>query len=48
MEVMRKAGLPDATLNMLVLLDGPPEYYNLIDGATNTLQFLQFFKRLSN
>ena len=37
-EVVKKAESPNTTLNMLVLLDGP-EYYNLIDGATNTLQF---------
>ncbi|XP_068735676.1 ras-related GTP-binding protein C-like [Montipora capricornis] len=28
---------------MLVSLNGP-EYYNLIDGATNTMQFLRFFE----
>lgn len=28
---------------MLVSLDGA-EYYNLVDGATNTLHFLQFFE----
>ena len=46
MEVTRKAESPNTTLNMLVSLDGT-EYYNLIDGATDTLQFLRgFFKRL--
>ena len=47
MEVMKKAESPNTTLNMLVSLDGP-EYYNLIDGATNTLQFLQFFEEAGN
>ena len=46
-EVMKKAESPNTTLNMLVSLDGP-EYYNLIDGATNTLQFLQFFEEAGN
>ena len=41
-EVARKAESPNTTLNMLVSLNGP-EYYNLIDGATNTLQVLNFF-----
>mgnify|MGYP002260040060 FL=1 len=47
MEVMKKAESPNTTLNMLVSLDGP-EYYNLIDGATNTMQFLQFFEEAGN
>ncbi|XP_068707445.1 uncharacterized protein [Montipora foliosa] len=46
-EVMKKAESPNTTLNMLVSLDGP-EYYNLIDGATNTMQFLQFFEEAGN
>ena len=47
MEVMKKAESPNTTLNMLVSLDGP-EYYNLIDGATNTMQLLQFFEEAGN
>ena len=46
-EVVKKAESPNTTLNMLVSLDGP-EYYNLIDGGTNTLQFLQFFEEAGN
>jgi len=46
-EVVEKAESPNTTLNMLVLLDGL-EYYNLIDGTTNTLQFLQFFEETGN
>ena len=46
-DVVKKAESPNTTLNMLVSLDGP-EYYNLIDGATNTLQFLQFFEEAGN
>ena len=46
-KVMKKAESPNTTLNMLVSLDGP-EYYNLIDGATNTMQFLQFFEEAGN
>ena len=33
---------PNTTLNMLVSLNGV-EYFNLIDGATNTAEFLNFF-----
>lgn len=46
-QVMKKGESPNTTLNMLVSLDGP-EYYNLIDGATNTLQCLQFFEEAGN
>ncbi|XP_031552633.1 uncharacterized protein LOC116289810 [Actinia tenebrosa] len=46
-EVTRKAESPNTTLNMLVSLNGP-EYYNLIDGATNTLHFLEFFEEAGN
>ena len=46
-EVVRKTESPNITLNMLVSLDGP-EYYNLLDGATNTVRFLQFFQEAGN
>ncbi|XP_068704810.1 uncharacterized protein [Montipora foliosa] len=46
-EVMKKAESPNTTLNMLVSLNGP-EYYNLIDGATNNMQFLRFFEEAGN
>ena len=42
MEVMKKVESSNTTPNMPVSLDGP-EYYNIIDAATNTMQFLQFF-----
>ena len=42
MKVMKKVESSNTTLNMPVSLDGP-EYYNIVDGATNTVQFLQFF-----
>ena len=41
-KVMKKVESSNTTLNMPVSLDGP-EYYNIVDGATNTVQFLQFF-----
>ena len=43
MEVVRKRENPNTTLNMLVSLNGV-EYFNLIDGATNTAEFLNFFE----
>ena len=42
-EVVRKKENPNTTLNLLVSLNGV-EYYNLIDGASNTAQFLNFFE----
>ena len=42
-EVVRKRENPNTTLNMLVSLNGV-EYFNLIDGATNTAEFLNFFE----
>ena len=46
-EVVRKEENPNTTLNMLVSVNGP-EYYNLIDGATNTAEFLNFFQEAAN
>ena len=46
-EVVRKCESPNTTLNLLVSLNGP-EYYNLIDGTTNTARFLQFFEEASD
>jgi hypothetical protein len=41
-EVNRKSESPNLTLNLLVSLNGV-EYFNIIDGATNTIQFWNFF-----
>lgn len=46
-EVVRKKENLNSTLNMLVSVNGP-EYYNVIDGATNTVEFLTFFKEAAN
>lgn len=35
------------TLNLLVSLIGP-EYFNLVDGATNTVEFLKFFSEAAD
>lgn len=41
-EVVIKRETRNVTLNLLVSLNGP-EYFNLLDGATNTPEFLNFF-----
>ena len=41
-ELVRKRESRNMTLNLLVSLTGP-EYFNLVDGATNTVEFLNFF-----
>ena len=46
-EVVRKCESLNTTINLLVSLNGP-EYYNLINGVTNTLHFLEFFEEASN
>ena len=46
-EVIRRQETPNTTLNLLVSLNGA-EYYNLIDGATDTMQFLNFFEEAAN
>ena len=40
--MVRKRESRNMTLNLLVSLNGP-EYFNLVDGATNTVEFLNFF-----
>ena len=40
-ELERKCESPNNTLNLLISLNGP-EYYNIIPGASNTTQFLNF------
>ena len=42
-EVIRKSESPNTTLNMLVSYEGV-QFYNLVDGATNTVEFLNFFQ----
>ena len=46
-EVIKKCESPNATINLIVSLNGP-EYYDVIDGATNTYEFLDFFGKASN
>lgn len=41
-EVVKKVESPNATLNLLISVNGP-EYMNIIDGATNTVHFWNFF-----
>jgi len=42
-EVIRKCESPNLTLNALVSLHDGAAHYNIIDGATNTVQFLNYF-----
>ena len=46
-EVIRRLETQNTTFNLLVSLNGT-EYNNLIDGATDTMQFLNFFKEAAN
>ena len=46
-EVVKKCESPNATINMIVSLNGT-EYYDIIDGASNTYEFLNFFGKASN
>ena len=46
-EVVRKHQSPNTTLNMLVSVRGL-EYFNLVDGASNTVDFLNFFEEAAN
>ena len=45
-ELVRERECRNITLNMLVSLNRP-EYFNLLDGATNTAEFLKFFAEAS-
>ena len=38
-----KSESPNTTLNMLVSYEGV-QFYNLVDGVTNTVEFLNFFQ----
>ena len=42
-EVIRKSESPNTTFDMLVSYEGV-QFYNLVDGATNTVEFLNFFQ----
>ena len=46
-EVSRKVQSPNYTLNLLLSLNGA-EYYNIIDGPTNTSEFWNFFEEAAN
>ena len=46
-EVEIKLENPNTTLNLLVSLNGV-EYYDMLDGATDTVQFLNFFEEAAN
>ena len=46
-EVERKLENPNTTLNLLVSLNGV-EYYNMLDGPTDTVQFLNFFEEAAH
>ena len=41
-EIVRKMQSPNFTLNLLIFLNGP-EYFNILNGATDTVNFLNFF-----
>ena len=41
-EIVRKAEAPNFTLNLLISVNGP-EYYNILDGPTDTVTFWDFF-----
>ena len=40
-EIVRKAEAPNFTLNLLISVNGP-EYYNILNGPTDTVRFLGF------
>ena len=41
-EIVRKVKDPNFTLNLLISVNGP-EYYNILDGPTDTVRFWDFF-----
>jgi hypothetical protein len=41
-EIARKTESPNFTLNLLISLNGP-EYFNILNGATDTIHFFNFF-----
>ena len=42
-EVIRKCSSPNYTLNAMTSLYNGVSYFNILDGPTNTVQFLNFF-----
>ncbi|XP_031552128.1 uncharacterized protein LOC116289370 [Actinia tenebrosa] len=42
-EIAKKVESPNQTLNLLISLNGP-EHYNIINGASNTIEFWNFFE----
>lgn len=46
-EISRKVESPNYTLNLLLSLNGA-EYFNTIDGPTNTVEFWNFFEEAAN
>lgn len=46
-EISRKVESPNYTWNLLLSLNGA-EYYNIIDGFTNTVEFWKFFEEAAN
>ena len=42
-EIIKKYETPNNTLNLLISLNGP-DYYSIIPGASNAVQFLNFFE----
>ena len=44
-EVIRKMESPNVTLNMLISVQGA-EYFTLLDGATDTIRFWDFFQEV--
>lgn len=46
-EISRKVESPNYTLNLVLSLNGA-EYFNTIDGPTNTVEFWNFFEEAAN
>ena len=46
-EIIRKCESPNSTLNLLTSLYDGVGYFNLLDGPTNTVNFLEFFHEAS-
>lgn len=46
-EIVRKRETPNFTLNLLISIHGP-EYYNILEGSTDTIQFWNFFWEACN
>lgn len=46
-EIVRKRETPNFTLNLLISIHGP-EYYNILEGSTDTIQFWKIFLEACN